>query len=493
MLEGLQPKTALLVLSGPGQEKGPATDSFDDARALETTCLPIELLDVGDLVLLPAGSSPPADGKIVRGTTTVDESGLTGEALPINKSLEDEIFTGTVVLTSPIVMRVDVIGSETILQKIVQAVSEAHGRKAPIEQLADRITSVFVPIVIWLSLAVLVAWIIPSLTNSLPNSYYGGQQMSAADRIFFAFEFTIATLVVACPCGIGLAAPTAQTVGSGMAARMGVLVKGGGEAFQLASQADTIVFDKTGTITTGLMKVVGVQGFGHSPDEGWVWEAIQLIQAGSTHPVAKALAEYATSMRDESKKLQTRVEQIEEIAGHGMKSLVKRNGEHYDVLIGNERLVPGSQQDDPVIDQWKSRGNSVIYVRLVKRNSEGETVIQSSTAIFFQVAIADSPREDATAVIASLRNAGMDVYMLSGDHIHTARAVANAIGIEPGNVVGGVLPHQKAEFIRELQDRPLARTLTSRWWHCQKPRRRTVLFCGDGLNDAAALAAADVR
>ncbi|KAG8961148.1 hypothetical protein FRC03_005704 [Tulasnella sp. 419] len=485
MLSELKPENALLVIRE--DEKQSDSDSetlkqMDNSAigSLRTNSIPLDHLELGDQILLRPGSIPPADGKVMAGTTTFDESSLTGESLPVAKQPDDSIFTGTTNLTSPIVVRVDKLGDETVLQKIVQAVSEAHGKKAPIEHLADRITSVFVPVIVWLSVAVLSIWLGVSVSKTIPQDYLGGLT-STGDRVFFAFEFAIAVLVVACPCGIGLAAPTAQTVGSGMAAKLGVLAKGGGEAFQLASQVDTVVFDKTGTLTTGVMKVVDV--FEPEEEKGqWAWlsTAVRLIEAGSSHPLAKAIVEYLDEKLLGEFDSRVSIVNIEEVAGKGMKASVTLGGESYELAIGNEALV--GVAESPEVAQWKSEGKSVVLVSVSGVAASGQIL---------GFAISDTPRSDSMSTIAALKKAGKEVFMLSGDNPITATAVGKSLGIEESHVVAGVLPQEKSKFILELRDRVKTTRIWYKGWK-EEQKKSVVLFCGDGLNDAAAIAAADV-
>jgi cation transport ATPase len=204
MLGAIRPETALLVSN---------IDTNSASEEAGTRQVPVDMLELGDTILVQPGSIPPADGTIVSGKTTVDESSLTGESKPVEKGPGDTLVCGTTNLTSAVTIRVDKLGDATVLEKIVRAVADAQGRKAPIERLADRISGVFVPIVVWLSLVILAIWLGVSLGGALPEGSLPMGREETGDRVFFAFEFTIAVLVVACPCGIGLAAPTAQAVG----------------------------------------------------------------------------------------------------------------------------------------------------------------------------------------------------------------------------------------------------------------------------------------
>ncbi|KDQ20362.1 hypothetical protein BOTBODRAFT_395063 [Botryobasidium botryosum FD-172 SS1] len=491
MLGTMRPDTALLVVDNSDEQQDSESDTVRKG-GLETVSIPVDHLEISDRILLRPGSIPPADGTLLSGNTTMDESSLTGESVPVPKQPGDSLLTGTTNLTGAVVMRVDKLGDATVLQKIVQAVAEAQSKKAPIERLADRITSVFVPAIVWLSLLILVVWLSVSLTGAIPDSYLEMGRTAVSDRVFFAFEFAIACLVVACPCGIGLAAPTAQAVGAGMAARAGILAQGGGEAFQLASVVDTVVFDKTGTLTMGEAVVVDAEQL---VDAGnWLWAAVRALEEGSSHPLGVALVKYS------AEKIQGREDEVElvsseEVAGKGVKGLIRHGENEYEVLVGNEGFVKSQQArypegtSDATLTEWKAAGRSVVLVALADASAASGSA-QPAFNIAIRIGIADTPRPEASTVIATLRKAGKEVWMLSGDNETTARAVARGLGIEDEKVVAGVLPHEKAGFIKTLRERTVKQRnfFTRR----EKVTNCVVAFCGDGLNDTAALAGADV-
>ncbi|KAF8323395.1 heavy metal translocatin, partial [Clavulina sp. PMI_390] len=490
LLGTLSPESALLVSS----------PSFDSAP----TTIPVQEVEMGDLLLIQPGSLLPVDGFVVAGSTTVDESSLTGEFLPTQKLADDPLMSGTTNLTAPIIMRVTSVGSETMLQKIVQAVADGQSKKAPIERVADQIIGVFIPIIVYLSLIVLVIWLSLALSDSLPEHYLPAGRNGTGDRVFFAFEFAIAVLVIACPCGIGLAAPTAQAVGAGMAARAGILAQGGGEAFQMAASVDTIVFDKTGTLTMGEAVVVDEEVSG----AGWVKQAISLVESGSSHPLAVALTEYSKNARDDQKPADVRVEESEEIAGRGIRAtiVIREETGHESrrhMVIGNEafvveRLSPPTSPSTSFarLSQWRASGYTVIFAAMtsplnasapIPLSADDSCPVPAPAAMSWELcslfAIADQLRPSAASTIASLQASGREVFMLTGDNEHSARAVAGQLGIDGEHVKAGVLPHEKAEFIKKLQNRPSP----------DAPKKRSIVaFCGDGLNDSAALAAADV-
>ena len=522
MLGQLRPETALLI--SPGDESSPSVDGVlsqgstvvghpqDDEKIVSTPktefALPasaptlsnagrghraqqihIDEVELGDLILIPPGSIPPADGEIVDGTTTADESSLTGESAPVPKSLGDKLFTGTTNITSVVTVRVTKLGNETALQQIVRAVGDSLDHKAPIEELADRVTAVFVPIVLYMTLIVLAIWLAISLTPGMvPLDWFPNGHPQTADRVFFAFQFAIALLAIACPCGIGLAAPAAQVVGAGMAVKAGILAQGGGTAFQLATQVDTVVFDKTGTLTKGTPEVVTAEIL---RDDGWILEAVRLIEEGSTHPLAAALVKYANSEIVEAHG-ELKVLEMEEVAGRGAKGRLKVDGRIISFKLGSEVFMEGvvfpEGYNSAATQSWKRRGYSVIILAFSHLDlSSTSSMEQLSIAASF--AISDRPRDEAAGVIASLKRSGKSVWMLSGDNETTARAVGHELGIEPSNVKAGVLPHEKSAFIQDLKEQVV---IKPRRWRRARSGKAVVMFAGDGLNDSAAVAAADV-
>jgi Cu+-exporting ATPase len=515
MLGELRPETALLI--SPGSESSSSADGpFSQGTTVVAhpqdhekyaskpkngIALPkspasrrvqqihVDEIELGDLVLIPPGSIPPADGEIVDGTTTVDESSLTGESVPVPKSPGDKLFTGTTNVTSAVTVRVTKLGNETALQQIVRAVGESLNRKAPIEELADRILAIFVPIIVYLSLTVLAIWLAISLTPGvIPLDWLPTPNPRTADRVFFAFRFAIALLAIACPCGIGLAAPAAQAVGAGMAANAGILAQGGGTAFQLATQVDTVVFDKTGTLTKGTPEVVTAEIL---RDDSWILEAIRLVEEGSTHPLAAALVKYAMSKVVESVS-ELKILEVEEVPGRGTKGRLKVGDHVVSFKLGSEAFMEDvglpADYNPATMQKWKQRGYSVVVLSLSRIDSSS-TSAGEQLSIAARFAISDPPRDEAARVIASLKRSGKAVWMLSGDNEATARAVGHELGIDPSNVNAGVLPHEKSAFIQELKKQMVIKS--GRWWRKNKGKA-IVMFAGDGLNDSAAIAVADV-
>ena len=448
--------------------------------------IPADLIEIGDILLLPAGSSPSADGVVVGGSSAFDESSLTGESLPITKVAGDLVLTGTKNISSPIVYRVDTVGQETMMRKIVRAVAEGQTKRSPIQLLAEKITSVFVPLIIYVSLIVLAAWLSVCLSVSESSWVFPAGKTATSDRIFIAFQFSISVLVIACPCGIGLAAPTAQAVGSGLLAESGILAQGGGESFQLASHVDVVVFDKTGTLTKGEASVVHT--YLAQDNEGWLWEAIRMSEAISTHPLAQAIVSYCQGKQSTSENELAKMIDCEEIPGRGVRSTFSFEDRTIRLSIGSQEFVCQEHTDfelpihlQDTVNSWRNLGNTVVFVM------KHDSIIPSVPVLF---GIADQVRTGFRDVISDLRGSGKDVYMLTGDNPQTALAVAREVGLEESEVKARVLPLEKAEFILKLKQGRRINSLLG----CNRPTSRPtiVAFVGDGLNDSAALAAADV-
>ncbi|KIJ11797.1 hypothetical protein PAXINDRAFT_118721 [Paxillus involutus ATCC 200175] len=447
----------------------------------------VDLLEAGDIVRVLNGATPPCDGTIVSGSeTSFDESSLTGEAKPIKKKVGDQVFLGTINKAKSVDVRVDATGGVTMLDQIVRIVREGQTRRAPIERVADAVTGVFVPIVTLLAIITWVVWLALGLAGGIPSDYLDVQ---VGGWVLWSLEFAIAVFVVACPCGIGLAAPTALLVGSGLAAKHGILARGGGEAFQDMAQLDVVVFDKTGTLTQGGQP--RVSDFEITSPSKWSRETVLGIAAelesASSHPLGNAIKQFS----DEHGAAHLNAVAFDEVAGRGLKARFDALG--CTAIIGNESWTTehGAIIDAKVastLEKWKTEAKSVILLSV----SDGATDTFSVVAIF---AVTDPLRPEAQGVIRHLRQQGIGTWMISGDNEVTAKAVANMVGIPETNVIAGVLPHQKAEKIEWLQKNGPKRP-PSRWQRLVSKKRLNerciVAMVGDGINDAPALAAGDV-
>lgn len=416
----LQPKTAIVQRNGEEKE------------------VLIEEVTIGDAVVLRPGEQIPVDGEIIEGYSTVDESMLTGESLPVEKAAGDKVYGGTVNRSGSFKMRAMRIGKETALGRIIRLVEEAQGSKAPIQRLADRVASVFVPVVISIAASTFLLWYLlgpkPSFTLALMNF--------------------IAVLIIACPCALGLATPTAIMVGTGKGAEKGILIRDA-EALELAHKIQSIVLDKTGTITKGEPEVVEiVVKEGLSPED--VLKLAASAEKVSEHPIGKAIVKKA-----EEKGIGTEEpKEFMAIPGGGIRARINNTG----VFIGNEKLLenegirPSSLREHA--DRISAGAMTPVFVAL-----NGKVA-----AVF---AIADTIKPGSVEAIRDLKEMQIEVSMLTGDHKATAEAVARLVGVE--RVFSEVLPEQKVEVVRAL-----------------KREGKVTAMVGDGINDAPALAEADV-
>ncbi|KAI0204530.1 heavy metal translocating P-type ATPase [Astrocystis sublimbata] len=467
----LRPTTAILVEE---------TESGKTADRLVGT----NMLEFGDAVRIPHGASPPCDGEVLQGNTVFDESSLTGESRPIKKLIGHEVFSGTVNQGAPILVRVTGTGGRSMLDQIVNVVREGQTKRAPMEKVADALVAYFVPVITLIAVITWIAWLVIGFTHN---------KLAINDPVPFSLKFAIAVFVVACPCGLALAAPTAIFVGGGLAANYGILVKGGGEAFETASRIDCVVFDKTGTLTVGGEPEVTDSETYCGEDlehRTRLFAALQAVEENSSHPVAKAIVTHCKTMTSES----AAVSDIEEIPGKGLKAqcddVAQREG--FDILVGNEALMRDFLVVIPPtaavsLQRWKTEAKSVALIATRPRSPEHtKTVYKLAVAL----SISDPIRPETPAVINSLRSNGCEVYMLSGDNAITARAVALRIGIPENNVIAEVLPTQKFEKIKHLQSTLKARHGDGEGEEVS--RRAMVAMVGDGINDAPALSMADV-
>ncbi|KAG7117600.1 Copper-transporting ATPase HMA4 like protein [Verticillium longisporum] len=477
MLGKLRPSTAILV------EKDSLGNTIDST-------VKVEMIEFGDIVRVQHGASPVADGVIVQGESSFDESSLTGESRLIRKKVGDDLFAGTVNKDAAVLMRVTGAAGRSMLDQIVQIVREGQTKRAPMERVADMLTAYFVPIITLIAILTWATWTILGLAGVLPESYLD----ATSGWVAFALQFAIAVFVVACPCGLGLAAPTAIFVGGGLAAKHGILAKGGGEAFEKASKVDLVVFDKTGTLTVGgepkitdaLTYPGSTQEAAGQEDTGLLFAALKAVEENSSHPIAKAIVSYCKSRTEQS----ASVDNLQEIPGRGMKAICRGQSldASFDIIVGNESLmsdnhVAMSESTAAQLETWKREAKSVALVatKPISKDTAPWTLAAA-------LSIADPIRPEAFAIVEALQERGTSVWMLSGDNLVTAKAVASQVGIDPNNVLAEVLPSQKAEKITYLQSTMKARSGSRE--HTMK--RATVAMVGDGINDSPALTRADV-
>ncbi|KAJ5084987.1 hypothetical protein N7532_009758 [Penicillium argentinense] len=480
MLTKLRPTEATLVDEGSGQQ---------------TRQISADLLEIGDVVRVPHGGSPPCDGRVIEGEACFDESSLTGESRPVKKSVGDEVFSGTMNNGGPISIRASGISGTSMLDQIVEVVREGQTRRAPVERIADLLTSYFVPFVTLIALTTWIVWLGLGLSGTLPRDYL---DINRGGWPLWSLQFAIAVFVIACPCGIALAAPTALFVGGGLAARNGILVKGGGEAFQEASGLDCVVFDKTGTLTQGGEPVITDYEVMSGADERLARRMIKSLEENSSHPIAKAVVTFC-ELKDTTS---VQVENMEEIAGKGMKGTFSTTKKTVTIIVGNEALMADYNVQIPnttveKLGNWKAQGRSISLVAMkVAPGDEAWPSLTVSTSwdLVITFAVSDPLRQEAFATIKALKGRGIDVWMISGDNPTTATAIGTMVGIPGENIIASVLPGQKAEKIQYLQ-RTLKKVSSRNAFgntHEYTNRRATIAMVGDGINDSPALTMADV-
>ncbi len=400
--------------------------------------IPIEDVKVNDIIIVKPGEKIPVDGIVVFGYSSVDESMITGESIPVEKKVKDIVIGATINKNGVLRIKATKIGKDTMLAQIIKLVEEAQGSKAPIQRIADKIASIFVPVVVVIAIITFLIW------------YFFGPNPA----FNFALLNFIGVLIIACPCAMGLATPTAIMVGTGKGAENGILIKNA-EALEIAHKVDTIIFDKTGTLTKGKPEVTNVMSFNNFNEKDAIFYS-GIVEKHSEHPLAEAVINY-------SKKLRLKIpdaSKFENIPGKGVKASYKGKV----ILNGNRKLM---QENKINISEYEKH--------LIKLEDEGKTAILVSfdKKIIGIIAIADTLKDSSKDAIKELKRLGKDVIMITGDNERTGKAIGKLVGIE--KILANVLPHEKAIEVKKLQS-----------------KGKIVAFTGDGINDSPALAQADL-
>jgi Cu+-exporting ATPase len=417
---GLSPKTAIVIKSG------------------KEVKIAVDLVQVGDIILVKPGEKIPVDGMIIDGESSIDESMITGESMPVDKRKGSQVFSATINKQGAFRFKATKVGANTTLSQIIKLIEEAQGNKAPIQRFADVISSYFVPIVISLSLATFVVW-----------------HFIIREPFSFAIIAAVAVIVIACPCALGLATPTAIMVGTGKGAQKGILIKGG-EALETAHKLKYVVFDKTGTITKGTPELTDIVPFGNNTEKD-ILRIAAAIEKNSEHPLAQAIVRKA----GKSKMALPKATKFKAIPGHGVTALIGKQA----FYLGNSKLM-GEHKINA------SASNQLKLVQKLEQDGKTVMILGSENKALGLIAVADEIKETSAAAVEELQKLGLDVYMITGDNERTAKAIAKKAGIE--NVFAEVLPEKKADYVKKLQ------------------KKGKVAMVGDGINDAPALAQADI-
>lgn len=442
-LIGLQPKTARVIRAGKEIE------------------MPIDEVKVGDIVVVRPGEKVPVDGEVIDGDSEIDESMVTGESMPVHKTVGSKVIGSTINKFGTFTFRATRVGKDTVLSQIIKLVEQAQGSKAPIQRLADLVASYFVPVVIVIAVATFVVW-----------------YLFGPDPAFnFALINFVAVLIIACPCALGLATPMAIMVSSGSAATKGILVKDAA-SLEIANKINVVVLDKTGTLTQGKPQLTDIAAFGDD-DEVQVLNLAASLEQRSEHPLAQAILQYAASIdqnsshpldkaiireaKDEEIKLY-KLENFKAISGKGLQGLLQVQDRKVEAFLGNRALMADIGLD---ISPYESQ--------ISKLEQEGKTVmiLVVDGKVKGALAVADVIKKESVKAVNILKRDGIEVWMITGDNKRTAEAIAKQVGIE--NVMSEVMPDKKSEKIKELQK-----------------QGKIVAMVGDGINDAPALTQADI-
>ena len=486
-----------------------AKDASTAASAGERT-VDTALLQRGDVLRVAPGQRFPADGVVLVGTTSADESALTGESMPVTKKMKSPVIGGTVNSGggSPLILCTNV-GSDSMLAKVVRLIEDAQVAKAPIQAYADKVSSVFVPFVVVAATITWIIWFICAKTNQIPNEW-----TSKEGDFLFSFLFGITVLVIACPCALGLATPTAVMVGTGLGAKYGILIKGG-KPLETAHAASHVLFDKTGTITMGRMAVTNIVSLGDINSSGASYSTSDILrfvasaEVSSEHPVGKAIvqaarkgvSEFGGEQNNSQNNLAKKTKRIdllpcehfEAAAGKGVTCRL-RNG--FVVTLGNIRymheqsvVISGDTLEQVRTEEEKGQTVVVVHVRSASENENESNNKKASTPPIGLVCVSDPIRSEAAEAIHELKKRGITTSIVSGDNWRVARAVAAKVGIQ--RVVAEALPGDKVQAVKDAQRDARAKVSNSFFGNRTSPGG-AVIVVGDGINDAPAMAQSDL-
>lgn len=414
--------------------------------------LPLDDVEVSMTLLVRPGEKIPVDGFVIEGTSTVDESMITGESMPVKKTIKDQVIGSTINKNGLLKIKATKVGADTALAQIVKLVEDAQASKAPIQRFADIVAGRFVPSVIIISFVTFLVWYGGFTIGIFPSSLLINQNV---DSFVFSFKLMIAVLVIACPCALGLATPTAIMVGTGKGAERGILIKGA-ESLEAAHKLNAIIFDKTGTLTEGQPRVTDIIILDESEAEEEILQVVASAEKGSEHPLAQAIIESA----NEKNILLSEPKDFEAVPGYGIKARINSDI----IRVGNRKMF---QQDNISIDRFEDK------IQLLENQAKTTVIVGKNRNIIGLLGITDPVKEHSEATIKYLHKIGIKTYLVTGDNKRTANAIAEQVGIK--NIIAEVLPQNKAEIVKQLQSEGFF-----------------VGMVGDGINDAPALAQANV-
>ncbi|ELR21256.1 coppertranslocating P-type ATPase [Acanthamoeba castellanii str. Neff] len=464
---------------------------MEDDEILEETELALELIEAGDILKVVPGATVPTDGILIKGQSFVNESMITGESIPSEKTVGSELIGGTINTTGSFFMRATRVGRDTGLAQIIRLVEEAQTQKAPIQGWADKVSGYFVPVVVVLGFIVFCMWLVLTHLDCFPHEMYP----PGSNGLLVSLLFAISVIVIACPCALGLATPTAIMVGTGVGAQNGVLIKGGLH-LERAYKINAVLFDKTGTLTHGKPTVTDTKLLTDKISRKRFFELVGLAESASEHVLARAIVEHAKTQEEiDITTSQHLVENFMAESGKGVCCDIQ----DVRVFVGKRDWIREatnltvSEDVEIKIQEWEGQGKTVVLAALDSRDAayQGKGKEKASfdarvEGLIGLVAISDTVKPEASATIRFLRSMGIESWMVTGDNRRTAHSIASLVGISPLNVFAEVLPSEKARKVVELQSKPQS------IYDDDNLKGFTVAMVGDGINDSPALAQSDV-